>query len=565
LSKKQKGIYKNLTSYGDKEFSKYMRRAFLSAAGYDKSELDKPIIGIADTSSDYNPCHRDLPEIVNAVKRGVLEAGGLPFSFPTISLNEIFISPTTMLYRNLMAMETEEMISVQPMDAVVLTGGCDKTLPAQLMAAVSADIPAISVVAGPMRTGNWRGEKLGACTDCRRMWGRFRSGELSENEIEEIEQSLCPTGGTCMVMGTASTMACLAETMGMMLPGGATPLSGSGDRIRSAAASGRTAVDIAKSNLVPKMILTREAFENALIVLSAVSGSTNAIVHISAISRRAGVDLTLEDFHDISKRVPLLVDCKPAGTQYMEDFHSAGGMPALLKVLEPLLNLESKGVTGKSLGELLNTHKPPGDWQKAIYNLDRPLGETGALVTLKGSLAPNGAVLKAAASTKSLHNHKGPAVVFESAEDVSNRIDDPSLKITAESVLVLRNSGPVGAGMPEAGYIPIPKRLAEKGVTDMVRVSDTRMSGTAFGTVILHCSPEAAIGGPLALVQNGDIIELNVDERRIDLLVDEKELLSRKKGWSAPALPKRGWKRLYAEHVLPAEDGADLDFLDMDE
>ncbi len=556
-----RGIHRNLPSYSDREFSMYMRRAFLSSAGYDEEDMKRPFVGIADTSSDYNPCHRQMGEIVEAVKRGVLEAGGLPFVFPTLSLNEIFVSPTTMLYRNLLAMSTEEMIRAQPMDSVVLLGGCDKTVPAQLMAAASTDIPAVSVVTGPMRTGSWRGERLGACTDCRRYWARYRAGELNHEEIAEIEKSLCPTAGTCMVMGTASTMACLVETLGMMLPGGATAPAGTGDRLRNAVESGRLAAKLAVDPVRPGTVLTRKAFLNALIVLGAVSGSTNAVIHLTAIARRAGVSLSLDDFHRISQRVPLLVDCKPAGSGYMEDLHQAGGVPALLKELESLLHLSEKGITGQTLGERLSDTALPGDWQTTIRTMAKPLGPAGALAALHGTLAPEGAVIKVAAATPSLLKHRGPAVVFDSPEDVASRIDDPSLKVKPESVLVLRNAGPVGAGMPEAGYIPIPRKLARKGVRDMVRVTDARMSGTAFGTVVLHCSPEAAVGGPLALVRDGDLIELHVPERRIDLKVDKREMARRKKAFVPPETPPRGWKRLYAEHVLPAHLGADLDFL----
>ena len=347
---KPEGIYKNLTSYGDEDFSKYMRRAFLASAGYDAEDLDRPIVGIADTSSDYNPCHRQMPELVDAVKRGVLEAGGLPLVFPTLSLNEVLVSPTTMPYRNLLAMVTEEMIRAQPMDSVVLLGGCDKTVPAQLMAAVSADVPAISVVTGPMMTGSWRGERLGACTDCRRLWAQYRAGEINEQEVREVEQVLCPTAGTCMVMGTASTMACVTEALGMMLPGGATAPSGSGDRLRIAVASGRRAVGLGIEGTRPSGMLTRRAFMNALTVLSAVSGSTNAVIHLTAIARRAGIQLTLDDFHEVAARVPVLVDCKPAGSGYMEDLHRAGGVPVLLKALEPLLELSCKGVSGRFTG-----------------------------------------------------------------------------------------------------------------------------------------------------------------------------------------------------------------------
>ena len=554
------GIGLNLTSYGDAEFSLYMRRAFLASAGFDRDDLDRPIVGIVDTSSDYNTCHRQLPEIIGAIKRGVLEAGGLPFAFPTISLNEILCSPTTMLFRNLAAMDTEEMIRAQPMDAVVLVGGCDKTTPAQLMAAVSANVPTVAAVAGPMMTGSWQGQRLGACTDCRRLWAQYRAGEIDDAQITEIEQSLCATGGTCMVMGTASTMACLAEAMGLMLPGGASPPAVSADRLRSAVASGRLAVQLANKPIPPRQILTREVFLNGLTVLAALGGSTNAIIHLLAIARRADVPLTLDDFHEASQRVPLLVDCKPAGEGYMEDFHRAGGVPVLLKAIEPLLDTSVMTITGRTLGELLEQVTPPADWQHTIRTPADPLGPTGALAVLKGSLAPDGAVIKAAAATSELLEHRGPAAVFESPDDAAARIDDPGLKLTPEHVLVLRNAGPVAAGMPEAGALPIPRYLAREGVRDMVRVSDARMSGTSYGTVVLHCCPEAAIGGPLALVRDGDQIELNVREQRLDLLVDEDELARRRQQFTAPPLPDRGWRRLYAKHVLQADRGADLGF-----
>jgi len=558
--KEPTGIAQNLTSYGDPEFSLYMRRAFLASAGYDRDDLDRPIIGIVDTSSDYNTCHRQLPEIIGAIKRGVLEAGGLPFAFPTISLHEILCSPTTMLFRNLAAMDTEEMIRAQPMDAVVLVGGCDKTTPAQLMAAVSANVPAVTVVAGPMMTGSWQGQRLGACTDCRRFWAQHRAGEIDDAQLAQIEQSLCATGGTCMVMGTASTMACVSEAMGLMLPGGASPPAVSADRLRTAVASGRRAVQLANKPIPPRQILTRQAFLNGLTVLAALGGSTNAIIHLLAIARRADVPLTLDDFHEVSQRVPLLVDCKPAGQGYMEDFHRAGGVPVLLKAIESLLDTSVMTITGRTLGELLKHATPPADWQHTIRTLADPVGPTGALAVLKGSLAPDGAVIKAAAATDKLLEHRGPAAVFESPEDAAARIDDPKLKLTAEHVLVLRNAGPVAAGMPEAGSLPIPHYLAREGVRDIVRISDGRMSGTSYGTVVLHCCPEAAIGGPLALVRDGDQIELNVREQRLDLLVDENELARRRQQFSAPPLPDRGWRRLYAERVLQANCGADLDF-----
>ena len=553
------GIDRNLTHYADPGFSRYLRRAFLASAGYDEADLERPVVGIADTSSDYTTCHRAMPQLVEAVKRGVLEAGGLPLVFPTLSLGEILLSPTAMLFRNLMAMATEEMIAAQPMDAVVLLGGCDKTLPAQLMAAASASVPAIHLVAGPMLAGDWRGERLGACTDCRRYWAQHRAGALDAEEIAAVEQSLCPTAGTCMVMGTASTMACVTEALGLMLPGAATPPSVSGQRLRLGVATGRRAVALATEGRPARDILTPAAFANALKVLAALSGSTNAVVHLLAIARRAGVDLSLDDFHTAAQQVPLLVDCKPAGTGYMEDFDKAGGVPVLLKALEPMLDLDEIGVSGQTLGALLQDVAAPGAWQTAIRTLDAPLGPASSLVVLKGSLAPDGAVLKKATSSPHLHKHRGPAIVFEGPDD-AERVDDPALGITPEHVLVLRGAGPVALGMPEAGSMPLPKHLAAQGVEDMVRVSDGRMSGTAYGTVALHVAPEAAVGGPLALVRDGDLIELDVEAGRLDLLVPEETLARRRAEWTAPAAPARGWRRLYAERVLQANLGADLDF-----
>lgn len=560
--KKPEGIEKNLTSYGDTEFSKYIRRAFLASAGLDSVDLSRPIVGIVDTSSDYNTCHRQMPEMVAAVKRGVLEAGGLPLAFPTISLHEILTSPTTMLFRNLAAMDTEEMIRAQPMDAVVLLSGCDKTLPAQIMAAVSADIPAVSVVAGPMLTGLWRGERLGACTDCRRLWASYRAGRLTQADIDEAEQALCFTGGTCMVMGTASTMACLVEALGLMLPGGAAIPHAAGRRLSHAAAAGRRAVEMIREDLKPSRVLSKASFTNALVVLAALSGSTNAVIHLLAIARRAGIALGLSEFDEVARCVPVLVDVKPAGAGYLEDFFHAGGVPALLGVLSELLEHRAATITGKTIGQLIETAAPPtGPTIRGRSAPLRNVQDPGAIAVIGGTLAPGGAVLKAAAASESLFSHRGPAVVFESPEDAVRRIDDPALGITPDHVMVLRNAGPVGAGMPEAGSLPIPKYLAARGVTDMVRVSDARMSGTAYGTVVLHVSPEAAVGGPLALVRDGDIIELNVSQRRIDLLVDETELAARRSRWQRPKPPARGYRRLFDEHVLQAEEGCDFDFL----
>ena len=555
------GIDRNLTSYGDPAFSRFIRRAFLASQGFDDADLQRPVVGIADTSSDYNTCHAHMPALVDAVKRGVLQAGALPLVFPTISLNEILFSPTTMFYRNLLAMETEEMIRAQPMDAVVMLGGCDKTAPAQLMAAASADVPAVVCVTGAMRTGAWRGERVGACTDCRRYYAGFRQGLIGAEELRQVQGRLCSTAGTCMVMGSASTIACVAETLGIMLPGGASPTSGSADRLRNAVASGRRAALLAREPIHPSRILTRQAFQNALTVLIALGGSTNTIIHLTAIARRAGVELSLADLQAASARTPLLVDCKPSGSRYMEDFHEAGGLPAVLKALEPLLHPDPIDVEGRTLRERLARTAPPGRWQSVIRTLDEPLGGAGSIAVLRGSLAPDGAVIKTSAATPDLCEHEGPAVVFDSPADAAARIDDPGLEVGPGHVLVLRNAGPVAAGMPEAGSLPIPRKLAERGVTDMVRVSDARMSGTAYGTVVLHCAPEAAVGGPLALVRDGDPIRLSVSRGAIDLRVPAAELARRRRAFAPPELPARGWARIHASHVMQADRGADLDLM----
>ena len=555
------GVDRGLTSYGDAGFSRFLRRAFLASAGLDTEDLERPVVGIVNTTSDYTTCHRDMPQLVEAVKRGVLEAGGLPFVFPAMSLGEILVNPTSMMFRNLMAMEVEEQIKYQPMDAVVLLGGCDKTVPAELMAAVSADIPAIQVVVGPMSVGSWKGERVGACTDCRRLWSDFRGKRITDEDIQDVGQRLAPTAGTCMVMGTASTMGCVTEALGLILPMGGTAPAVSADRLRNGVASGRRAVELAREGVTPRQLLTRSAFENAMVVLAAISGSTNGIIHLTAIARRLGIDLTLEDFHRVADRTPLLVDLKPAGRGYLPDMHDAGGVPTLLKALGDLIDLDVRTVAGTTLREQLEDVRPPADWQEVIATREAPAGPTGSLVALRGSLAPDGAVIKAAAATPGLLQHRGPAAVFDSPEDLAARLDDPALGLTPDHVLVLRHIGPVAAGMPEAGALPIPRYLAEQGVKDMVRISDGRMSGTAYGTVVLHCAPEAAVGGPLALVADGDEIELDTAGGRIELLVDPDELDRRRRALAARPTPERGWRKLYAEHVQQAPHGVDLDFL----
>jgi dihydroxy-acid dehydratase len=555
------GVDRGLTSYGDPGFSRFLRRAFLASSGFDGDDLDRPVIGIVDTTSDFNTCHRRGPELVEAVKRGVLERGGLPMVFPTISLGEILLNPTSMLFRNLMAMDTEEMIRAQPMDGVVLIGGCDKTLPAQMMGALSADRPAVVLPVGAMMTGSYEGERLGACTDCRRFWSRHRAGEIDEESIVDVRQALAPTAGTCMVMGTASTLSSITEALGLGITGSSTPPSVTGDRIRIATRSGRIAVDAAVARRRPSTFLTKGSFENAISVLIALGGSTNAVVHLLAVAGRAGVDVTLDDFARIAARVPLLVDCKPSGVGYMEDFHRAGGVPVLLKVLAPLLDLDARDVEGVPLGERLRDVAPPQPWQTTIRTLEEPLGPTGSLAVVRGSLAPDGAVIKPAATDGRLLTHRGPALVLDGPDDAAARLDDPDLEVTPDHVLVMRNAGPVAAGMPEAGSMPIPRRLAQQGVKDMVRVSDARMSGTAYGTVVLHVSPEAAVGGPLGLVRDGDIIELDVPNGRLELHVDEAELARRRAEFTPPPRTSRGWRRLYEDHVMSAHLGADLDFL----
>ncbi len=556
----RKGLERGLTNYGDPDFAAYLRRSFAKSMGYSSEMLRRPIVGIATSASGFNNCHRLTPELVDAVKRGVLGAGGLPLEFPTISLGEVFLNPTSLMFRNLMAMDVEEMIRAQPMNAVVLVGGCDKTVPAQLMGAISAGVPAIQLVVGPMMTGRYRGERLGACTDCRRFWARHRAGEVSEAEIADIEDNLAVTAGTCAVMGTASTMACLAEPLGMCLPGSAAVPAVHADRLRIAEATGAEAVRLAGSELIPDRIVTRESLENALKMLLAISGATNAIIHLAAIAGRVGLTIDLHHLNALSASTPVLVNLKPTGQHYMEDFHAAGGVGAVLHELKPQLNLDCRSVTGETLTERLRD-RPDFVDRLVIRSVDDPFQRTGGLLALFGNIAPNGAILKRAAADERLFEHVGRAVVFKDLEDLAARIDDPALDVVPEDVLVLQNAGPIGAGMPEAGYLPIPAKLARAGVKDMVRISDARMSGTAFGTVILHASPECAVGGPLGLVRSGDRIRVSVNERRLEVLLSERELEDRRSDVVARTVPARGYARLYAESVLGAEHGCDFDFL----
>jgi len=563
MSERITGIGHGLTNYGDPDFSLYLRRSFARSMGYSNAMLAKPVVGIAYTPSSFNNCHRHFPELLDAVKRGVLAAGALPMEFPTISLGEVWLSPTSMKFRNLMSMDTEEMVRAQPMDAVVLMGGCDKTVPAQLMGAVSAGRPAVMLVGGPMMTGRHRGERLGACTDCRRFWAQYRAGKIDEAEINEIEGKLATTAGTCAVMGTASTMACLVEALGMILPGTAAIPAVHADRLRAAEATGALAVQLIGSKLTPDKIINQKSMENALRVLLAIGGSTNGIIHLTAIAGRAGVPVSLKRLNELSDSTPVLVNLKPVGNGYMEDFFAAGGMGALMRELKDLLHLDAMTVTGETLGERLSADSDAWIDRTIIAERKKPLEPQGGLVALFGNLAPQGAILKRSAADAKLFELEGRAVVFTSLADLAARIDDPNLDVEAKDILVLQNAGPHSpSAMPEAGYLPIPKKLATKGVKDMVRVSDARMSGTAFGTIVLHVTPDAASGGPLGLVRNGDRIRLSVKDRRIDLMVDDAELKRRAAAAKpAPEKPARGYARLYAQEILGADEGCDFGFL----
>jgi len=556
------GMRKGLTSYGDAGFSLFLRKAFIKGAGYTDAALDRPVIGITDTGSGYNPCHGNMPQLVEAVQRGVLMAGGLPVKFPTISIGESFAHPTSMFLRNLMAIDTEEMIRAQPMDAVVLIGGCDKTVPAQLMGAASAGMPAVQLVTGLMLTGSHRGETVGACTDCRRYWARFRADEIDGQEIAAVNDQLVASVGTCSVMGTASTMACLVEALGMCVPGGASPPAVTADRMRVAERSGSVAVQMARSRLTIDKILTVKAFDNAMRVLLAIGGSTNAIVHLTAIAGRCGFEVDLDALDRMGRETPVLVDLKPSGQHYMEDFHAAGGMTTLLRELRSLLHLDALTVTGRTLGEELEGAAPAFE-QRVVHRLAQPLYREGGIAVLKGNLAPGGAIIKQSAADPKLMEHEGRAVVFEGAADLAQRIDSDALDVSEGDVLVLKHIGPKGApGMPDAGYIPIPRKLARAGVKDLVRISDGRMSGTAFGTIVLHVTPEAAIGGPLAHVRNGDRIRLSVTKREIALLVGDAELAQRARDNPiVEPVAARGYRKLFLRSVLQADEGCDFDFL----
>ena len=562
MTKKNSGMYKNLTNYGDSEFSIFLRKAFIKGMGYSEEMLNKPIIGITNTYSDYNPCHGNVPDLIKSVKAGILSSGAIPLEFPTISIHESFAYPTSMYLRNLMSIDTEEMMKAQPMDACVLIGGCDKTVPAQLMGAFSANIPAIQLVTGPMLTGSHRGERVGACTDCRGYWAKFRAEEIDLAEINEVNNQLVPTVGTCGVMGTASTMALITEALGMMISNGASAPAVSAERKRIAEETGKVAVEIASKSFNPKSFLTLKNFKNALTVLSAIGGSTNGIVHLTAMAGRLGIDIDLNEFDKMTKDTPMIVDLKPSGSGYMEDLFKSGGLPRILNELKDYLYLDAITVTGETIKEIIDKNKY--NWkQEVIRKVENPIFDKGSIAVLKGNLAPRSAIIKQSAASKELLAHEGVVEVFENLEDLANRIDSDDLNVTKDSILLLKNIGPIGApGMPEAGLIPIPKKLAKQGVKDMVRISDGRMSGTAAGTIILHVCPEAAAGGTLDIVKSGDIIKLDVKQRLLELKLSDEEIAIRKKSKKSDTeIKRRGYDKIFHESVLQADKGADFDFL----
>jgi dihydroxy-acid dehydratase len=540
----------------------FLHRSWLKSEGFsNESFRGRPLIGICNSWSELVNCNVHLRGLAESVKRGVLQAGGFPLEFPVMSLGESLMKPTTMLYRNLMAMDVEESIRSYPLDGVVLLTGCDKTNPASIMGAASADVPAIVLTGGPMLNGRWRGEELGSCSDCWHYHEELRAGRITERQFDEIENGMSRSNGHCMTMGTASTMACVTEALGLCLPGTAAIPAVDSRRKAAAEATGRKIVELVERGLRPSQILTREAFENAIRALHAISGSTNAILHLIAYAGRVGVEVPLRLFDELSETTPWLVNLKPSGERLMEDFFYAGGLPAVLNEIRDLLHLDCVTVSGGTIGEGIAGAAIVDE--AVIAPRSRPLGEGGALKVLHGSLCPDGAVIKVSAADPKLLRHEGRAVVFEDIHDLAARVDDPDLDIDATCVMVLRNGGPVGApGMPEWGHLPIPAKLLKQGVADIVRISDARMSGTSYGAVVLHVAPESAVGGPLALVESGDLIRLDVDERRLDLLVGDAELERRRAGWRPPARKDtRGYRSLYEERVLQANEGCDFDFL----
>ena len=566
MSERDPAALRSYRWYGPDSLRAFGHRSRARQSGLGENDFyGKPVVGILNTWTDLNSCHLHFKTTVESIKRGILQAGGLPMEIPVMSCGETLTKPTSMLYRNFLAMEAEEMIRANPIDCAVLLGGCDKSTPALIMGAISAGVPAIYVPSGPMIKGNWRGQVLGSGSDVWGYWDERRAGNLSEEEWKEIEGGIARSPGHCMTMGTASTMTAIAEVMGFTVPGASSVPAMDANHQRLAAEAGRLAVKNAWEGPKPKELATRKSFENAIAVDMAIGGSTNAIVHLLAMAGRAGVDLSLSDFDEISRKTPLITDLRPSGRFLMEDFYFAGGLSAVLKMMESILHMDLPTVNGKTLEQNIINAKVHNE--EVIRPINNPIAPDGGTTVLKGNLAPNGAVIKHSAADPSLLKHSGPAIVFDNYRELSERIDDPDLPVTKESVLVLRNAGPVGApGMPEWGMLPIPKKLLKQGVRDMVRVSDARMSGTSYGTCVLHVTPESAIGGPLAAIKEGDMIDLDVASRTISLDISDDEMIKRTKDLpERKNLYARGYTKLYINHVTQADKGCDFDFLEGDD
>ena len=550
--------------FGVNDLRSFGHRSRTAQMGYDRSDYaGKPVIAIINTWSDINTCHTHFKQRVEEIKRGIWQAGGFPVEMPAMSLAEVMQKPTTMMYRNFLAMETEELLRSYPADGAVLMGGCDKTTPALLMGAISMNLPAIYFPAGPMLSGHWRDTTLGSGSDTWKYWAELRAGNINERDWQEIEDGIARSPGTCMTMGTAATMMSLAESLGFTLPGAASIPAPDSNHAKLATLTGKRAVEMVWEDLKPKDFLAKESLDNAIVTLMAMGGSTNALIHLVAIAGRAGVRLPLERFNDFSAKVPLLANVRPSGDRYLtEDFYYAGGLRALLNELRDLLSLTCKTVNGKTLGENLEGARIYND--EVIRSRKNALKASGGLVVVKGSLAPNGAVIKAAAASPQLLKHVGKAVVFDDYNDMAARIDRDDLEVDADSVLVLRNAGPLGGpGMPEWGMLPVPKKLLKQGVRDMVRISDARMSGTSYGCCVLHVAPESFVGGPLAFVRNGDLIELDVEKRALNLKISQEEMQKRKSAWKPPTRKyERGYGAVFCGHVKQADEGCDFDFLE---
>ncbi|MAN81309.1 MAG: dihydroxy-acid dehydratase [Rhodospirillaceae bacterium] len=567
MTTKKTKTYADLRSarwYAPDDLRSFGHRSRTMQMGYDRADWEgRPIIAIINTWSDINPCHAHFKHRVDDVKRGVQQAGGFPIELPAISLSENFVKPTTMLYRNMLAMETEELIRSHPVDGAVLMGGCDKTTPGLVMGAISAGVPMIYVPAGPMLRGNYKGQALGSGSDGWKYWDERRAGNLSAEEWTEVEAGIARSYGTCMTMGTASTMTAMAETLGLTIPGASSIPAADAGHIRMAAQTGRRIVDMVWEDLTPEKILDRRAFDNAAIVAMSMGCSTNAVIHLIAMARRAGVMMTLEDLDAFSRLVPVIANVRPSGDTYlMEDFYYAGGLRGLMSRLTGHLKLDAATVSGQTLGETLEGAEVYND--DVIRPLDNPLYDEGSLALLRGNLAPQGCVIKPSACDPRFYNHEGPALVFDSYPEMKKAVDDENLDVTADHVLVLRGAGPQGGpGMPEWGMLPLPKKLLKQGIRDMLRMSDARMSGTSYGACILHVSPESHVGGPLALLKTGDIVKIDIPNRTIDMLVDEDELARRRAAWTPPK-PKfeRGYGWMFAQHIRQADEGCDFDYLE---